>query len=233
MKILSLYSGTKSVEKAMLKLWPDAEVVSVDLSPVYRPTICTDIRTWNFYEVLEHGSVDVVWASPPCTHYSRANQGKRDLDLADECVQAAWRIIEYLQPACFFLENPFSGLLARRDFMTQYAPYKKHCTYCHYGTEYRKATNIWTNVNVRLLSCSKETPCANFRRFQYHPDTAQKGPSKLPGGRWATGHPTATLWQVPERLVHTLCLASGLPIAPENIPSGVINGSSRPDPQVF
>lgn len=211
MKILTLFSGTKSVEKAMLKLWPDAEVVSVDISPEYHPDICTDIRTWNFYEVLEHGSVDVLWASPPCTHYSRANQGTRDLDVADECVKAAFRIIEYLQPLAWFVENPASGMLAKRDFMCLYAPYKKGTCYCHYGTEYRKATYIWTNTDVQLKWCSKQTPCANFARLNYHPESAQKGPSRLSGGRWATGHPTATLWTVPEALVHTLCRASGIP----------------------
>lgn len=155
----------------MLKVWPDAEVISIDLDPTHGPDICADIRTWN-YSVLEHGSIDVIWASPPCTQHSRANQGTRDLDTADECVLVAFRIIDYLQPLAWFVENPASGMLTKRDFMKKYAPYKKHCTYCHYGTNYRKGTYIWTNVNARLKCCGKETPCANFRRLNYHPETA-------------------------------------------------------------
>lgn len=214
MKALVLFSGTKSVEKAILKLWPDAQTISVDLSPEYQPDICTDIRHWNFYDELEPCSFDILWASPPCTNYSRANQGKRDLDAADECVQAAFRVIDYLQPTAWFVENPASGMLAKREFMKQFAPYKKACTYCHYGTEYRKHTYIWTNVDVRLRLCCKETPCANFARLNYHPATAQKGPSRMSGGRWAPGRPTAELWRVPERLVHALCVFAGAHAVP-------------------
>lgn len=221
MKILELFSGTKSVSKAMLKLWPDAEVISVDISPEYSPDICTDVRTWNFYGELEHGSVDVLWASPPCTHYSLANKGQRDLDTADECVQAVFKMIDYLQPTAWFVENPATGMLQKRDFMKLYAPYRKCTCYCHFGKPYRKATNIWTNVDVRLPMCDRETPCEQFRRYNHHKSTAQKGPSKLSGGQWARGHPTSELWTVPEALVHTLCKASG-------IPSGQVNESSRP-----
>lgn len=219
MKILELFSGTKSVSKAMLKLWPHAEVLSVDASPEYNPDICTDVRAWNFYEALEHGSIDVLWASPPCTNYSRANQGVRDLDTADECVEAVFKMIDYLQPAAFFVENPATGLLQKRDFMKLYAPYRRCTCYCHFGKPYRKATNFWTNVDVQLPICNKQTPCEHFGLHGYHKETAQKGPSKLSGGRWATGNPTSVLWTVPERLVHTLCLASGIPIDPENIPA--------------
>lgn len=226
-RALILFSGTKSVEKAMAKLWPGIELTSVDLSPEYRPDICTDIRSWNFYDDLEHGEFDIVWASPPCTYYSCANQGARDLDTADQCVQAALRIIEYTQPTAWFLENPATGMLRFRPFMMPFSSYRRSTCYCHFGKPYRKATNIWTNLDVRLPMCNKETPCPNFRRLNYHPSAAQKGPSKLSGGRSATGHPTAELWTVPERLVWALCLASGIPIAPHNIPAGLANESAR------
>lgn len=227
MKIVELFSGTKSVSRAMLKLWPDADVTSVDISPEYQPDVCTDIRTWNFYEALEHGEIDVLWASPPCTNYSLANKGQRDLDTADECVQAVWRIIDFLQPRMWVIENPATGLLQKREFMRVYTPYKRMTTYCHFSTKYRKATCLWTNLSVDLPVCNKETPCDHFRRHGYHCETAQKGPSKLSGGLWARGHPTSELWTVPEALVHKLCKASG-------IPTGEVNEqSARPADGIF
>eukprot|EP00873_Tetraselmis_striata_P000210 jgi/Tetstr1/420474/TSEL_011587.t1 len=210
-RILELYSGTKSVSRTMLKHWPGADVVSVDISPQYGPDILADIGTWNFYDHLRHGEFDVVWASPPCTQYSRANRGVRDLDAADQCVQAAFNIIEYLQPRAWFVENPASGLLARRPFMAPYAPYRKVTTYCMFGTGYRKATHLWTNVDVRLPACSHRTGgCAHFARHGYHAEAAQKGPSRIGGVRSVPGHPTSTLWRVPEGLVLALCRASGI-----------------------
>lgn len=218
-RALVLYSGTKSVERALRRVWPDILITSVDISPDYSPDFCVDVTEWDFYRDLAPlGQFDLVWASPPCTQYSRARQSSRDLCSADTCVQAAFNIIDYLQPACFFVENPASGLLTKRPFMAPYAPYKKHCTYCRYGTDYRKATFIWTNTNVCLKTCGPDDPCDNFRRLGHHPVSAQKGPSRLASGHRAQGCPTSTLWHVPERLVFDLCLASGLHV-PDDSPA--------------
>ena len=212
-RILELFSGTKSVSQAMRRLWPDAAVTSVDLDPTFHPDICVDITTWNFYAEFEHGEFDVIWASPPCTQYSRANQGVRDLHAADAAVEATFRIIEYLQPTAWFVENPASGMLATRPLMRPYASYMKRCSYCKYGTMYRKNTLIWTNLNVRLSECDKETPCPLYLRLGFHPRAAQKGKSRsmrCPDG-WVPGAPTATLWRVPDRLVWELCAAAPIP----------------------
>ena len=53
-------------------------------------------------------------------------------------------------------------------------------TYCHYGTDYRKATHIWTNSAMRapLRNCSKADPCGHVQLSGKHPVVAQAGPSK-------------------------------------------------------
>ena len=62
----------------------------------------------------------MVWASPICTHYSRARttaKTPRDFVWADSLVLKALEIIEYFKPRYWFIENPQTGLLKTRPFM--------------------------------------------------------------------------------------------------------------------
>jgi site-specific DNA-cytosine methylase len=104
MRVLELFSGTGSIGKAFRALgW---EVISLDIDPKAVATICEDIRIWD-YPVLPSGHFDVVWASPVCTHYSRARtkaQTPRDLVWAESLVLKALEVIEYFKPRCWFLK---------------------------------------------------------------------------------------------------------------------------------
>lgn len=210
MKILCLYSGTKSVERAMQEYWPGASVVSVDMDPKYNPDICVDITKWNFYDCFEHGQFDVIWASPPCTHFSIANKGKRDFNTADQTAHIVFQIIDYLQPSFWFIENPATGMMKNREFMWPWAPYMKTCSYCRYGKKYKKQTHIWTNVDVTLRVCSKADPCPDYGRLGYHTRCAQKGPSISSSGLVVPGCPTSELWTVPKDLIFQLCEATNI-----------------------
>ena len=62
----------------------------------------------------------MVWASPVCTHYSRARttaKTPRDLVWADSLVLRALEIIEYFKPRYWFIESPQKGLLKTRPLM--------------------------------------------------------------------------------------------------------------------
>ena len=182
MRLLELFCGTCSVSKAFRNKHPNCEIVSLDILPKYNPTISGDILQWD-YTIYPPKHFDVIWASPPCTQYSKAHRkGQRDLDLADAIVKRTLDIIDYFQPTHWYLENPSDGgLLQHRDFMQPMTEYKHTCCYCKYGFAYRKMTNIWTNkVNLNLKMCNKQSSfCEDKRQYGKHIATAQMSRSSL------------------------------------------------------
>ena len=66
MKLLELFSGTKSVGKVVEQL--GYEVVSLDLTNADINCNIIDLD----YTTYTVGYFDVIWASPPCTEYSKA-----------------------------------------------------------------------------------------------------------------------------------------------------------------
>jgi site-specific DNA-cytosine methylase len=150
MKILDLFAGTQSLKRHLPQ---DFQIVSVDVLAKLKPDICADISRWD-YQVFNPGDFDVVWASPPCTEYSRAKTvGHRDIEGANRLVQRTLEIIQYLQPRLWFIENPQTGKLKLQPFMEGLPFYD--ISYCKYGFEYRKQTRIWTNLEgFQAMSCN-------------------------------------------------------------------------------
>ena len=158
MRLLELFSGSKSVSKAVGSVYD--EIISIDIIQKYNPTVCCDILNWN-YKQFPPGYFDAIWASPPCCEYSCLNythpEKIRNLELADSLVQKAIEIIDYFQPEKWFIENPESGLLKDRDFMLGIPFYDvDYCQYSDWG--YRKRTRIWTAVDFKPKLCNKDCP---------------------------------------------------------------------------
>jgi len=186
------------------RLWPGAKIITVDIDPRYYPTILTDITQWNFMEdAFKQDYFDIIWASPPCTEYSIAKTtGVRDLTRADQIVRAVLRIIRYFSPAAWFIENPHA-LLHLRPMMQDIDHLRHTCTYCQYGTDYKKETDIWTNLDVSLKHCH-DTPCAHYKAYKRHARTAQAGPTHS----GTPGTPREEAYTVPQPLMRVLMKAA-------------------------
>ena len=140
--LLELFSGTGSVGRAFrARGW---DVFSVDIDAASKPTLVANVLDLQLDALPPR--VDCIWASPPCTHYSRARtkaKTPRDLDGSDALVRKVLDIID-LYDVSWFMENPHSGLLKSRDVVSGLP--MRVVDYCKYGKPYRKRTSIWTNT---------------------------------------------------------------------------------------
>jgi hypothetical protein len=188
--LLELFSGTGSMGRAFrAKGW---QVTSVDIDEKSLPTVCCDIMELEAEDVIDFGNVDLIWASPPCTHYSCARTNARtprDLEGSDALVRKVLDLADQL--CCYYLlENPHSGLLKTRPVVQ--GLHSTVLDYCRYGTAYRKRTAIWTNSDYEPLRplCNKD--CANSDGKRHTRRAQRAGPG------WH--HSLAELYAIPPEL---------------------------------
>ena len=94
MRLLELCSRTQSVGKVAREL--GFEVVCLDRD--LEADIKCDIMDWDS-KVYEPGYFDVIWASPPCTEYSRAKTvGVRKIEEANAIVERTLDILFTSKP---------------------------------------------------------------------------------------------------------------------------------------
>lgn len=157
MKVLELFAGTRSIGKQFeLK---GHEVYSIDWSKdLPNIDLYCDIGELTATEIIKKfGKPDVIWASPDCTtfsisaisHHRRKNPVTGNLDpisdyakKCDEIDQHVLQLIKELDPKFFFIENPRGGM--RKMIWMRDIP-RYTVTYCQYGDNRMKPTDIWTN----------------------------------------------------------------------------------------
>lgn len=172
MKVLELFSGTRSIGKAFEER--EHTVFSIDYDEQFVADSHMDIEQLKPEWVIKNfGHPDVIWASPDCTTFSIAaishHRCKDDntgtllarSDYARKCDRVdlnVIRLIRDLKPELWFIENPRGGL-RKMDWM-QWAP-RYTVTYCQYGDTRMKPTDIFTNhPNPRFKPpCHNGDPC--------------------------------------------------------------------------
>jgi hypothetical protein len=173
MKVLELFAGTRSIGKAFEAR--GHEVFSVEWDKDFQDIdLYADIGQLTAQDILERfGTPDVIWASPDCTTFSvaaisyhrRLNKQTKSLDpiteyarFCDEVDKNMLRLIRELRPAFYFIENPRGGM--RKMEWMQVLP-RYTVTYCQYGEERMKPTDIWTNHPEPNFKppCKNGDPC--------------------------------------------------------------------------
>lgn len=121
-RMLDLFSGLGGASQAMFdRGW---EVVRVDNNSDFNPDYCVDILSW--VPSFDPGSFDLVWASPPCTHFSRYIQ--RGVFLGEplpslDLYNASRRIIAQLRPTYWVIENVRGAVRFFGPGFISYGPY--------------------------------------------------------------------------------------------------------------
>lgn len=157
MKVLELFAGTRSISKAFEAR--GHETFSIEWSENFENiSLRADVSTVTADMILERfGRPDVIWASPDCTtfsiaaisHHRRKNPETGNLDpvsdyakFCDEVDQHVLDLIRALKPRFWFIENPRGGM--RKMVWMKGIP-RYTVTYCQYGDNRMKPTDIWTN----------------------------------------------------------------------------------------
>ena len=163
MNTLELFSGTQSFSKRV------PNPVSVDLLAKFKPTHVADMLTWD-YKQYPSGYFEIVWASPPCTEYSKARTNAktpRDLEGADALVRKAFEIIDYFKPRVWIVENPATSLLPKRMPTIRPDIQGYIGDYCAYGKPYRKSTMFWCNLLLVLKRCGGVGKCDQLQQHEH------------------------------------------------------------------
>lgn len=138
--IIDLCSGYGGATQTFL----NEDVIKIDIDPKVKPSIVADISHLPLKPKLKPR---LLWASPPCKHFSNARLSNRRYGTAfNPCgfadslrlVASIYDAIDYLQPITWIIENPHGYLrcfLGNPTIQIEYStPNNPH-----------KRTDLWSN----------------------------------------------------------------------------------------
>lgn len=175
MLTVELFSGTGSFSKVMLERghWINTYDVA-DHADTLVP------KSHRQCDVMDESvgypqQPEVLWASPPCEGFSVAVIGRNwdketglpKTDSARRGMEILGRTLDIIvatKPRFWFIENPRGMMRKKIDALFQargIRAYRHTVTYCQYGDDRMKPTDIWTNWDnwQPRLPCKNGAPC--------------------------------------------------------------------------
>ena len=163
MKVLELFAGSCSFSNVAKEY--GYETFTTDYNNFDGIDYVTDILQFDYNELPY--KPDIIWASPPCTYFSVASIGKHwNKDNTPKSIEAITgmaivnktkEIINTLQPKYFVIENP-RGKLRKLDLLNSFN--RVTVTYCQYGDNRMKPTDLWHNLGwTPKPMCKNGMPC--------------------------------------------------------------------------
>ena len=160
-RTVELFSGGQSFSKVMRK--HGHRTFTVDVKDI----VASDGGKTDLVKDILDVSIDdfpyvphIIWASPPCTVFSPASMHHywdggvpkpEHVDKIATHIQYITHVMGNIigemntEAFYFFIENPV-GKMRQLKIPRLYAP-RKEITYCQYGEERMKPTDIWTNAD--------------------------------------------------------------------------------------
>lgn len=196
------------VELTAVNHWP----VAIDTHTANHPGarhLCTGIDAINPRELFAEGELDLLWASPECTHHSIARGGK---PINDQSRSTAWcvtRWAEALLPPHILIENvPEFATWGQLDAKGRPLKSKK-------GSIFQSWLNVFRSLGYRVdyrLFCAADygdpttrtrlfIECVRGRRRIVWPDaTHSKAPDLLTQRRWTPAREIID-WELPAQSI--------------------------------
>ena len=208
MKTLELFAGSRSFSKVAESYgFKTYTTDNQDFDKIDQVCDIFDFDLQKAIDILD-GYPDIIWASPPCTYFSVASIGHhwnkdntpktKEAILGVKIVQKTIDIINELQPAFWFIENP-RGKLRKLEVVKDLP--MKTITYCSYGDMRMKPTDIWTNFHF----WKPKPMCKNGNRECHH----QPAPRGSQTGTQGYGNDTFNKSKVPRELCKEICEGIG------------------------
>jgi len=172
MKTIELFSGTGSFSKVAES--KGHSILCVDkFEGLGRLDLQVDLENWD--PVDQFNNFDLMWCSPPCTSFSVASLGHHwtggkgvYIPKTDECklglriLENTIKVIAKTKPKYWVIENP-RGVM-RKVIDALFIKYglvnvrRNTVTYCQYGDNRMKPTDLWCN-----FAWKTKPMCKNYK----------------------------------------------------------------------